>query len=42
MFFKNNKKRKKERQKLYDKLKTGPIMLRNMLGPMFNFNLDQF
>ena len=24
------------------KLKTGPIMLRNILGPIFNFNLDQF
>ena len=23
------------------KLKTGPIMLRDMLGPFFNFNLDQ-
>ena len=24
------------------KLKTGPIMLRNMLGPVFNLYLDQF
>ena len=23
-------------------LKTGPIMLRNMLGPVFNTSLDQF
>ena len=24
------------------KLKSGPIMLRNITGPLFNFNLDQF
>ena len=32
-------KQKGEHQK---KLKIGPILLRSMLGPVFNFNLDQF
>ena len=27
---------------LFYKLKTGPIMLRNILGPVFNLYLDQF
>ena len=29
-------------KKHFYKLKTGPIMLRNMLGPIFNLYLDQF
>ena len=39
-FWKTSKKDNKKTQFL--KLKTGPIMLRNILGPVFNFNLDQF
>ena len=39
-FWKTSKKTTKKTQFL--KLKTGPIMLRNILGPVFNFNLDQF
>ena len=35
---KNNNKKNTQ----FLKLKTGPIMLRNILGPVFNFNLDQF
>ena len=34
--------KKKQQKKQFLKLKTGPIMLRNILGPVFNFNLDQF
>ena len=36
------KNKQKQQKKHILKLKTGPIMLRNMLGPVFNFNLDQF
>ena len=35
------KKQEREQQKSFLKLKTGPTMLRNMLGSIFNFNLDQ-
>ena len=38
MFQKN---KKENNQKTFFKLKIGPIMLRNILGPVFNFNLDQ-
>ena len=40
IFEKQAKKTTKKTQFLL--LKTGPIMLRNILGPVFNFNLDQF
>ena len=40
IFFKRNKKENKEKHFL--KLKTGPITLLNILGPIFNFNLHQF
>ena len=40
IFEKQAKQQQKKTQFL--KLKTGPIMLRNILGPVFNFNLDQF
>ena len=38
-FEKQAKNKKKKTQFL--ELKIGPIMLRNILGPVFNFNLDQ-
>ena len=41
MFEKQAKKQKTKKRTIL-KLKTGPIMLRNILGPVFNFNLDQF
>ena len=39
-FWKTSKKQQKNTH--FYKLKTGPIMLRNMLGPVFNLYLDQF
>ena len=33
---------KQQKQTHFYKLKTGPIMLRNILGPIFNLYLDQF
>ena len=36
------KNKQKTTKKQFFKLKIGPIMLRNILGPVFNFNLDQF
>ena len=36
------KKSKKRTTKTFLKLKIGPSMLRNILGPVFNFSLDQF
>ena len=39
-FLKNKQKQQQKTQFL--ELKTGPIMLRNILGPVLNFNLDQF
>ena len=39
-FLKN--KQKQQQKNTISKVKTGPIMLRNILGPVFNFNLDQF
>ena len=38
-FFEN---KQKQQKKHFLKFKIGPIMLRNILGPVFNFNLDQF
>ena len=40
-FWKTSQK-KQQKKTQFLKLKTGPIMLRNILGPVFNFNLDQF
>ena len=40
--FLKNKPTKITKKTQFLKLKTGPLMLRNMLGPIFNFNLDQF
>ena len=40
-FLKNKQKTTKKTTHCY-KLKIGPIMLRNMLGPVFNLYLDQF
>ena len=40
IFEKQAKKTTKKTQFL--KLKSGPIMLRNIIGPLFNFNLDHF
>ena len=39
--FENQAKNNQNNTHFY-KLKTGPIMLRNILGPIFNFYLDQF
>ena len=39
-FFK--KKKKKKQKTTFLALKTGPIFLRNILGPVFNASLDQF
>ena len=36
------RKKTKREQKHFLKLKIGPIMSRNILGPVFNFNLDKF
>ena len=35
-------KQAKNKKTQFLKLKSGPIMLRNILGPLFNFNLDHF
>ena len=40
MIFEKHAKNNKKTQFL--KLKSGPIMLRNIIGPLFNFNLDHF
>ena len=40
-FFKNQQTHNQKNTQFY-KLKTGPIMLRNILGPVFNLYLDQF
>ena len=40
--FLKNKQKTTTKKTQFLKLKTGPIMLRNILGPVFNFNLDQF
>ena len=40
MIFENQAKNNKKTH--FYKLKIGPIMLRNMLGPVFNLYLDQF
>ena len=40
--FFENKQKQQQTKTQFLKLKTGPIMLRNILGPVFNFNLDQF
>ena len=40
--FLKNKQKTTTKKTQFLKLKTGPIMLRNMLGPGFSFNLDQF
>ena len=40
-FFKK-KKKKKQKKTTFLALKTGPILLRNILGPVFNASLDQF
>ena len=37
-----DKNKQKTTQNTISKLKTGPMMLRNILGPMFNLDLDQF
>ena len=39
---KKNKQKSQQTKTQLLKLKIGPIMLRNILGPVFNFNLDQF
>ena len=36
------KQAKKQQKRQFLKLKSGPIMLRNITGPLFNFNLDHF
>ena len=41
IFEKQAKQQQKNKTHFY-KLKTGPIMLRNILGPVFNLYLDQF
>ena len=40
-FFKKRRKRNKNKT-TFLALKTGPILLRNILGPVFNASLDQF
>ena len=40
-FFKKNKKMKPTKNNI-SSVKTGPILLRNILGPVFNASLDQF
>ena len=40
--FLKNKQKTTTKKTQFLKLKTGPFMLRNILGPIFNFNLDQF
>ena len=40
--FLKNKQKTTTNKTQFLKLKTGPIMLRSILGPVFNFNLDQF
>ena len=37
-----NKQKQQPKKTHFYKLKTGPIMLRNILGPVFNLYLDQF
>ena len=37
-----NKQKNNQKKTHFYKLKTGPIMLRNILGPVFNLYLDQF
>ena len=41
-FLKKKNKQKTTKKTQFLKLKAGPIMLRNILGPVFNFHLDQF
>ena len=41
-FLKKNKQTKTTKETHVYKLKTGPIMLHNILGPIFNLYLDQF
>ena len=38
----SKKRRKRNKKTTLLALKTGPILLRNMLGPVFNASLDQF
>ena len=41
-FFKKKRKKKTKKKTTFLALKTGPILLRNILGPVFNASLDQF
>ena len=41
-FLKNKHKKKQQKKTQFLKLKSGPIMLRNIIGPLFNFNLAHF
>ena len=41
-FLKKKNKKKTTKKTHFYKLKTGPIVLRNILGPVFNLYLDQF
>ena len=41
-FLKNKPKKKQQKKNTIFKLKSGPIMLRNIIGPLFNFNLAHF
>ena len=40
--FLKNKPKKQQKKTQFLKLKSGPIMLRNIIGPLFNFNLAHF
>ena len=41
-FFKKSKKKNQKKNDPFLALKTGPILLRNIIGPVFNASLDQF
>ena len=40
--FLKNKPKNTTKKTQFWKLESGPIMLRNIIGPLFNFNLDHF
>ena len=42
IFERKNKQKNNQKKTHFYKLKAGPIMLRNILGPVFNLYLDQF
>ena len=41
-FFKKKRRKREPKKTTFLALKTGPILLRNILGPVFNASLDQF